>query len=241
MKLSVVVPAYNEEKLLRGSLRAIRGAMAAAERRGWETELVVCDNNSNDRTGGIAREEGAVVVREPENQISRARNRGAEAATGDWLLFVDADSQPSPALFEDMIDALESGDVLGGGCTLRLEERAWLVRVALWGWTRLSRWRRWPAGSFCFCRADAFREEGGFSLELYAGEEVELFRRLKRRARRERERIVILRKHPMLTSGRKVRLYSAREWGAFVARAVLGLGRPLRDREACGHWYDGRR
>ena len=53
---------------------------AAAEtfvRRGWETEVVVCDNNSTDRTAEIARAAGARVVFEPFNQIARARNTGA--------------------------------------------------------------------------------------------------------------------------------------------------------------------
>ncbi|MBV8032234.1 MAG: glycosyltransferase, partial [Betaproteobacteria bacterium] len=61
MKLSVVVPAYNEEKLLPQCLGAIGAAMAAFE----DAELVVCDNNSTDRTAEIARAAGAKVVFEP--------------------------------------------------------------------------------------------------------------------------------------------------------------------------------
>src|SRR5690606_31223532 len=95
LKLSVVVPAYNEERLLGASLAAIREGLAAFEAAGWEAELVVCDNNSTDRTAEIARAAGARVVFEPINQISRARNTGARAGSGDWLLFVDADSFPS--------------------------------------------------------------------------------------------------------------------------------------------------
>ena len=91
MKLSVVVPAFNEERLLAGSLAAIRDALRAFEEAGWDTELIVCDNNSTDRTAEIARDAGAAVVFEPVNQIARARNAGAAHATGEWLLFVDAD------------------------------------------------------------------------------------------------------------------------------------------------------
>jgi len=50
------------------------------------------------------------VVFEPHNQISRARNRGAAAATGQWLLFVDADSTPSPELLADLREAIDSGE-----------------------------------------------------------------------------------------------------------------------------------
>ena len=101
-KLSVIVPAYNEERLLGESLRHIRAAMTVFPERGWETELIVCDNNSTDRTAEIAHEAGAQVVFEPVNQIARARNTGAAAATGDWLVFVDADSHPTRELFADV-------------------------------------------------------------------------------------------------------------------------------------------
>lgn len=98
MKISVVVPAFNEERLLAASLRHLQGAMSVFVRRGWTSELIVCDNNSTDRTAQIARVAGAQVVFEPVNQISRARNTGAAHAQCDWLIFVDADSYPSQAL-----------------------------------------------------------------------------------------------------------------------------------------------
>src|ERR1041384_6607824 len=102
MKVSIIVPAFNEEKLIAESLRCIRTATAALAARGWASELIVCDNNSSDRTLELAQAGGARVVFEPINQIARARNKGAEVATGDWLLFIDADSRPTPELFADM-------------------------------------------------------------------------------------------------------------------------------------------
>ncbi|MBM3821256.1 MAG: glycosyltransferase, partial [Acidimicrobiia bacterium] len=139
MKVSIIVPAFNEERELAGSLRSIRAAAAAWERRGWTTELVVCDNNSTDRTAHIAREAGATVVFEPVNQISRARNTGAAAATGEWLVFIDADSHPSPELFDDVAAAIESGRVLGGGCKVVFDTTHAGVRAAAAFWYALSR------------------------------------------------------------------------------------------------------
>ena len=77
MKLSIIIPAFNEERLIGETLSRVQAGMAAFLRRGWETELIVCDNNSSDRTAELARTAGAKVVFEPINQIARARNSGA--------------------------------------------------------------------------------------------------------------------------------------------------------------------
>ena len=71
MKLSVIVPAFNEEKYIAGCLQSIRKAMGAQARPGFEWELIVCDNNSTDATAELAGKENARVVFEPINQIGR--------------------------------------------------------------------------------------------------------------------------------------------------------------------------
>ena len=231
MKISLVVPAFNEEKLLGATLTAIHEATA-----GLDAELIVCDNNSTDRTAEIARQGGAKVVFEPINQISRARNAGAAAASGDWLVFVDADSLPDRALFADLAEAIASGRYVGGGATVRFDDADSLSNGAVAAWNLISRTMLWAAGSFVFCRTAAFREIGGFSTELYASEEIDFSRRLKRLGR-----LTILHRHPLRTSGRKVRLYSKREYFRLLARIVLSGGRALKRREDCFAWYDGRR
>ncbi len=241
MKLSVVVPAYNEQKLLADTLAAIEAAARPLAARGWSHELVVCDNNSTDRTAEIARAAGATVVFEPVNQISRARNRGAAAATGEWLLFVDADSLPGKELLSEALREIAARRCLAGGATVEFESRELLVRFWLALWNATSRLMRWAAGSFIFCEAAAFREIGGFSPALYAGEEIDFSRRLKRLGRRRRLGFVILHRHPLRTSDRKARLYTKREHFAFMLKTVLRAGRTLRDRDACHVWYDGRR
>ena len=122
VKISIVIPAFNEERLLGESLTQIRRAASAFTRIGWETETIVCDNNSTGRTAEIARGAGASVVFEPFNQIARARNTGAAAASGDWLVFVDADSHPRAELFSEVAQAIQSGKFLAGGVTVRLDK-----------------------------------------------------------------------------------------------------------------------
>jgi glycosyltransferase involved in cell wall biosynthesis len=239
--MSIVVPAFNEEQIIATSLQNIRHAMTAFEAVGWTSELIVCDNNSTDRTTEIARDAGAVVVFEPVNQISRARNAGAAMAHGDWLVFVDADSHPTRELFEEVVDVIRRGRCLAGGSTIYFEHPAPIVAFIGGCWNRFSRVTRWAAGSFIFCEASAFRQVGGFSLELYAAEEIDLFRKLKRLARRTGRTIRILHRHPLLTSGRKARLYTPREAITFALRTVMQRGRTLRSPEECFQWYDGRR
>jgi glycosyltransferase involved in cell wall biosynthesis len=241
VKISVVVPAFNEERLLAGTLATIREAMRAFGEAGCACELIVCDNNSTDRTAEIARAAGATVVFEPRNQIARARNAGAAQASGEWLVFVDADSYPSPGLFRDVLGEIETGRTLAGGATVTLETDDATIRFWVAAWNFLSRRARWAAGSFIFCEAEAFREVRGFSRELYAGEEIDLFRKLKRLARRRGRRIVILERHPLRTSGRKAELYTKREHLVFMLKTLLLGGRTLRDRRACYAWYDGKR
>jgi len=241
LKISIVVPAFNEEQLLPASLASIRAASSAFTAAGWTTELIVCDNNSTDRTAEIAAAAGAIVVFEPVNQISRARNAGAARATGDWLLFVDADSFPTRELFADLVAEIDRGRCIAGGSAVRIELEGRLFQAGVEGWNALSRTLRWAAGSFVFCEAATFREVGGFTDQLFAAEEINLFRRLKRLARRRGRSIVILQDHPLLTSARKAHLYTPREMLAFWLRTVVSGGRTLRSSKQSFPWYDGRR
>ena len=241
VKISVIVPAFNEEKLLGVSLAEIISAATAFISRGWQFELVVCDNNSTDRTADIARAAGAKVVFEPINQIARARNAGASIATGEWLVFVDADSHPSEKLFADVAEQISSGQVLAGGVTIRLDEKLFVAGLITQFWNYSSRLTRLMAGSFIFVEAAAFRQLGGFSHEFFAAEELDLSLRLKKLARETKRKIVILHRHPIQTSARKVKLYSSRELGGFLLRSIFNHRRTIRDREAAFMWYDGRR
>ncbi len=241
MTISIIVPAFNEEKLIAETLRCINAASVAFSGRGWVSELIVCDNNSTDRTSELARAADARVVFEPINQIARARNKGAEAATGDWLLFIDADSRPTTGLFADVADAIQTGTVLAGGSTIRLDGSLRAARVGSIIWNCISLVTGSLAGSFIFCEAAVFRRIGGFNLNLFASEELDLGKRLKKLARQSGRKIVVLRGHPLTTSGRKLHLYSGREYVRFLARTVFGLGRTLQSAKECHIWYDGRR
>lgn len=219
----------------------MKAAASAFTDAGWDHEIIVCDNNSTDRTSEIARENGASVVFEPINQIARARNCGAEAATGHWLLFIDADSQPSKELLADVVGEIKVGRCIAGGSTVKMSGSHPVANFVGGLWNRLSRHRKLLAGSFIFCETKTFRKIGGFSNELFAAEELDLSIRLQKLGTETGREIVILHRHPLLTSDRKVRLYSLREHMRLVFRTAFNYRKAIRDREACHLWYDGRR
>lgn len=229
---SVVIPAYNEEGFLPRTLSHLREAMAAVPFTG---EIVVCDNNSTDGTRAAAEAAGARVVFEARNQISRARNTGARAARGRWLVFLDADTEATGALLDQALRALASGRVCGGGSAVDMPGD----RVHRWfaaRWNAFARWRKLAAGCFVFARRDAFLAVGGFAESVYASEEIWLSRDLKRWGRERSLAFVVLQDHPVRTSSRKGDWYSP---GSLLLAALpLLLFPPLvRSRAFCWLWY----
>ncbi|HBL16236.1 MAG: hypothetical protein A2X36_17110 [Elusimicrobia bacterium GWA2_69_24] len=241
MKLSIVIPAFNEEKRLAACIRSAKAALAACGLDPETVELIVCDNNSTDATPRIARQEGAKSVFEPHNQISRARNAGAREATGDWFLFIDADSLLHPETLREALDAMENGRLAGGGCVIAFDDIPLHWRPVVTAWNLISRTLLWAAGSFVFCRADAFRETGGFPEELYAGEEIRLSQALKAWGRTRGLGFAILSRRAHLSSGRKAHLYGPAEFLSMLRVALRSPSKALRSRDGLDIFYDGRR
>lgn len=99
MKLTIIVPAFNEEAYLAPTLDSIRAATDyLGTRSDADVEVIVVDNDSQDETAAVARRHGATVVHESVRNIARARNTGARHAAGDLLVFVDADVAVPPTL-----------------------------------------------------------------------------------------------------------------------------------------------
>jgi glycosyltransferase involved in cell wall biosynthesis len=244
MKLSFVIPAFNEAKWIANCLQHIDAAVDTCSHNGhhdFAFERLVVDNNSTDGTAEIAAEAGAMVVFEAINQISRARNAGALAATGDWLIFIDADSELPAELLNDVLKLIDDGRHIGCGSLMQMEGAPRGLRWSLNMWSWISRTLNWAAGSFVVCRADVFQELGGFSEQLYVAEEIELSRRIKRYARTHDSKFVVLREHPLQTSGRKAELYSDKELISQMFRLLFRPRKTMQDKQALNVWYDGRR
>ena len=233
-EISVIVPAWNEADELPRTLPALQCALGEL---GLAAEIVVVDNASTDNTATIAREHGARVVSEVERQIARARNTGARAAHGRVLIFVDADTWPSGELLRAACSALDSGTVCGGGAQVafeNLDRRLYRSGTALWN--ALARRFHLAAGCFVFATREAFEAVGGFSEQVYAGEEVAFSIHMQRWGRRHGQRFVVLPEPAVLTSGRKADWYSLwQHLGLLALLTVFPFA--LRFRKLCGFWY----
>jgi dolichyl-phosphate beta-glucosyltransferase len=88
--LSIIIPAYNEERRLPATLQAIASYLGS---RSWEfVEVLVVNDGSRDRTAAVARAAGTRVIENPGNRGKGFSVRhGMLKAEGDWLLFTDAD------------------------------------------------------------------------------------------------------------------------------------------------------
>jgi len=203
MLLSVIIPAFNEEKLIEEVIGKIQLSLSEARWASLSWEIIVCNNNSTDQTAQIALQMGARLAFEPINQISRARNTGAAIAQGEWLLCVDADTYPRSELMEDVVDVIASKQYVGCGTTVEVVDGTLFNKLRMERLNPLFRLFNWSGGAFLLCQREAFQSLGGFSTSLYAYEEIDFVIRLKRWGRRRGLKFVVLHRHPVITSGRK--------------------------------------
>src|SRR5436190_2558383 len=230
--ISFIVPAYNEEHELSDTLAAIREAASGAAR---PYEIIVVDDASTDATSQIASGAGAKVIPINRRQIAASRNAGGRAAQGEYLFFVDADTRINRVHVTQGLAALEAG-YAGGSARVALDGfiPIW-GRVLLRAFGALYFGLNLGAGAFLFTTRRNFEAIGGFDEQYFAGEEVYFSLAL-----RKLGRFKVLRE-PVLTSGRKLRMYPARQIVGTLLVMILGGPRMARSRARLRLWYDGKR
>ena len=113
-RVSVIIPARNTGAFI----SRVIGAVFAQQTSAKELEVLVVDDGSTDDTAELARQTGARVVAVPAEKAGNpaaARNLGAASATGDPLVFLDADCTPAPGWLAALLRAHEAGAVCVGG------------------------------------------------------------------------------------------------------------------------------
>lgn len=232
--ISVVVPAYNEERYLPETLKRIGQALAVA---GRPSEVVVVDNGSEDETRHLAESFGAKVCSEAEHNISRVRNTGAKNSVGDVLIFVDADTLVPAPLFREIVRVMEDGKCFGGAVSVAYGDfqRRW-VKFYLLGW------RAWEAvfhtrqGATQFCRRAAFSEIGGYDENIYMGEDIEFHWRLAKFAKAKRGFVSFIKTPKVTTSTRR---FDKMSWGKTILLTnPLFIALTWKRRRFWKDWYE---
>lgn len=201
MKVSVIIPAYNEEQCLPGTLERIYGALSTVP---CPSEIIVVDNDSQDRTKQVAESFGARVYPEKEHNISRVRNTGARNSTGDVLIFIDADTLVPEALFQKITAVMADEECYGGAVAVEYEklERKWM-KYYLSGWKFWGRVFNMAQGAAQFCRASAFEKLEGYNQTIFMGEDIEFYWRLSKFAKRNKGYLYFIEHPKVITSSRR--------------------------------------
>ncbi len=236
--LSVIVPAYNEEKFIGAALENVDEAVREYRRKHpYPVEVIVVNNNSTDRTEEIARAHGARVVFEGKNQIAASRNAGGRSATGRILAFLDADDRMSSNLLILVHELMTSGEYIGGGVARIYRDNAHPLAVVLESYNGLMRRILGLSTGLIYTTRETFHRLGGFDETYYAAEEGYFVLNMKRLGKREGKKFGNIRDGYVTKSGRKFKELSAPAlmltWLKFMA-----FPWKLKDRKACSFWYD---
>jgi glycosyltransferase involved in cell wall biosynthesis len=196
MRVSVVVPAYNEEKMLSRCLESLKAQTHPCE-------IVVCDNNSGDRTREMAARHADRVVVEKEPGALHALNTGMRHASGDLIAVTGADCVVPPDWVEKF--ARRFSDPVMVGCygpvnslegrhsryfsAMNYVEKA-CIRTGLWFVIQ---------GANCMLRRDVLEKVGYFDPSVKVFEENGLFRKIKKHGK-----VRFVTSNPIRASGRRI-------------------------------------
>ncbi len=170
-KLSIIIPVFNEAENI-----------AATLARTNNVEVIVVDGGSQDNTVEITQALGVKVVRSNTANRAQQMNTGAQAATGEILLFLHADTRLPPQ-FETMVEREIATNIAAGAFALQIDGCLWGLRLVEIGVNMRSRIFALPYGDQAiFLNAKLFYELGGFA-DLPIMEDFELICRLKRHGR----------------------------------------------------------
>lgn len=177
MKISIIVPAFNEEK----AIPALAESIERIEVENFDYEIIVADGSSEDRTIGLVTDLGWQVVHARRGRGTQM-NQGAQASTGQVLLFLHADTHLPLGSIRQIENALANSAVIGGNFSLLFSgssrEARWLTRI--YPYLRLGGMCYGDSGFFI--RREVFEAVGGFR-DYPIFEDCDLYRRIRSHGR----------------------------------------------------------
>lgn len=191
--ISFVIPTLNEEKTIENTLKCISSYSG-------NKEIIITDGNSKDKTLEIAKKytDKIVVYRGEKRQtIAQGRNDGAKVATGEFIVFMDADGTiPNIDIFmAKMLNVFENKKVLATTTIYKVEpdsetlmDKIIFNSLGYWFGVLNNILRiGGSGGEFLMVRADSFKKIGGFNETLAAAEDMDLMWRLNKIGRTHSE------------------------------------------------------
>ncbi|MCP9493666.1 MAG: TIGR04283 family arsenosugar biosynthesis glycosyltransferase [Pyrinomonadaceae bacterium MAG19_C2-C3] len=155
MKLSIIIPTYNEAESIGVTLERL------AHLRG-DFEIIVVDGGSMDATVERVRECEVKVIASDERGRGAQMHAGACAAGGDVLWFLHADTLPPRDAVERIIAALDEPEIVGGNCVICFDGESRVAKFMTWLYPRLRRIGLCYGDSAIFVRRDVYHRVGGF-------------------------------------------------------------------------------
>lgn len=241
-RISLVIPAFNEEQLLPRLLVSVERARQAYSKGADAVEVIVADNGSTDQTATVAAEHGCRVVAVEPHIIGAVRNGGAAVAQGEILAFIDADSQVHPETFDAIDAALSRQDIVAGSSGVKLERWSlglavtWLLVVPMVALLKIDT-------GVVFCRRRDFEEIGGYDERLKFAEDVKFLWDLRRLGKSRGQSLTRLRRAKAIASTRKFDRWGEWHYLTFLVRFLWSRLRSKKnfDRLADEYWYSGER
>lgn len=199
MTVSVVIPAYNEEKYLPKTFTSIKKMDRQPD------EVIVVNAQSEDKTADIAKSFGAKIVTVDRRSIGYSRQKGLEAASGDIVAFTDADTILPTNWLSTIVHHLEKDRVVGVFGGFRVPDGPWWYRfyiniVQPFTNTLMYAIFKIPFATgqnMAFYRKNAL-SAGGFPVDFKIAEDIEIARRVMSTGR-----IVFRQSFCVLSSGRR--------------------------------------
>ncbi|MFO7556905.1 MAG: TIGR04283 family arsenosugar biosynthesis glycosyltransferase [Desulfobacterales bacterium] len=171
-QISVIIPALNEADNIAETLSSIG--------YGNNTEVIVVDGGSHDDTVSIAKTRGARVIKGSPPR-SRQMNQGADAASGDVLLFLHADTRLPENFDRHILGVIKLPGISAGAFTLHIDSPVFSLRLIERIANLRSRCLKTPYGDQAiFVLSSTFHELGGFP-DIPIMEDFELIRKLRKK------------------------------------------------------------
>lgn len=207
IRLSIIIPTLNEEKLIEQTLHALKELAAGIE-------IIVVDGESDDTTVEQARR-SARVITAPRGR-GKQLNTGVEATTGDLLLFLHADTLPDPGGINELLEVMQDESIAGGAFRMRFDATEPLYKHISANVTRRSlRTKSYTGDQAIFTRRRIFQQLHGYRPWPFM-EDVDYSERMNKVGK------VVLLKHAVETSARR-----HQQWGLLRTQLTVVVIRLL--------------